>query len=108
MAVVRYFKTKGAGAAADSSSETVPAGTTVLIKKIDITAPAQANAGVKIYAGAIGNANTVVAAGQMDKCIDVPADDGAVEGPMDIRIELDNSANASGAFLGCVIYYEVL
>ena len=108
MAVKRYFKTKAANAAVDNDDINIPSGTTVLIRVIDFTAPAQQMAGVKVYVGPTGNPTTLIAAAQGDKVLHIPPEDGVVEGPKTIRCQLDNSNNASGALLGIAIYYEEL
>lgn len=102
---VRHFATKPAGAAVDNLDTNIPAGMTVVFKMIDFTAPAQQMAGVKVLVGPTGSPNTVVAAAQGDKVIPVP-EGSFIEGPMTVRIQLDNSNNGSPAFLGAVIYYE--
>ena len=109
MGVQRYFKTKGAGAAKDNRDISIPSGRTVIVKRIDFTAPAQQSAGVKVFAGPNSNPEAVtVSAAQGDKVLDIPSDDGAITGPLTVRLQLDNTANASGAFLGVAVYYEEL
>lgn len=107
--IERYFKTKAAGAAKDNSDVVIPSGKTIIIQAVDFTAPAQQSSGVKIFAGPAGNPEAVtIAAAQGDKFISIPQGHGEVVGPLTFRIQLDNSANASGAFLGVAVYYEEL
>ena len=108
MAVQRYYKTKAASAAVDNLDLNIPANKTVIITAIDFTAPAQQQAGLKVLVGPTGSPTTVVAAAQGDKFITIPQADGQIVGPMTFRIQLDNSQNSLGAFLGCSVYYEEL
>lgn len=104
---VRHIKTKGALAAVDNKDVSIPSNKTVFIKAIDYTAPANQAAGCSVFLDPSGS-NTRVSASQGDKYVSYPEPGIEINGPKDIRLQLDNSSNPNGALLGVVVYYEEL